>query len=96
MLHTTDTNAPVLTPSFAVLFPDGEVIFKCNTTNAIVQWLINDSIILLPMFPPGVSIVNQTALRVNMSANATTYACGVPLPLSQVNASNNGILVLAG
>ena len=86
----------MFSPSFAVLFPDGEVIFKCNTTNAIVQWLINGSVRLLGMFPPGVSIVNQTALRVNMSANATTYGCGVPLPLSQVNASNDGILVLAG
>ena len=48
------------------------------------------------MFPAGVSLVNETTLRVTMSANATMYACGPPISGGNVNPSNNATLVLAG
>ena len=97
VVHNNTTDAPTIAPSFGVLFPDGEVVFSCNSTPPVaVLWLINGTVTLENMFPAGVSLANDTTLRISMSYNATAYSCGVLLPGSRVNESNVAILVLAG
>ena len=88
---------PVITPSFAVLFPDSEVLFSCNyTSNAVIFWIINGVVTASSDFPPGISIANDTTLRVTMSANATNYGCGPAIAGGDVIPSNNATLILAG
>ena len=95
-MHTTD--APVLTPPLAVLFPGDEVILNCNTavTSTLLVWLIDGTVTLTSMFPPGVSLINDTILNVTMSPNATMYTCGVVIGGGNVNSSNKATVVLAG
>ena len=93
--YTIPVDAPVITPSFAVLFPDSEVIFNCiNATSVVVVWTINGASMLT--LPAGVSIVNVTTLRVDMSANATMYGCADVITAQNFTFSNNATLVLAG
>ena len=87
-------DAPIVTPEFAVLFPGEEVLFTCNTP--IVLWSINGVLIPSSSFPAGLSIVNTTTLAVNMSANATTYACGIIGGPGIIIISNAATLVLPG
>lgn len=84
----------MITPSFAVLFPDSEVIFSCINATSLVLWRING--VTPENFPTGVDIVNDTALRVNMSANATMYRCADAISSQNIVSSNTAILVLAG
>ena len=85
---------PILTPEFAVLFPGEEVLFTCNTN--VVVWGMNGAIVSSIDAVQGVRVVNDTTLGVSMSANATTYACGISGPLSLIIISNDATLVLAG
>ena len=85
----------MITPEFDVLFPDGEVMFYCNTTSSAVLWTIDGVSASSSNPPPGVSIVNVTTLIVNMSANATLYACSAVVG-ADIIPSNNATLVLAG
>ena len=94
LLHCTTIDAPVITPSLAVLFPGSEVIFRCINATALVVWSINGNAAF--SLPSGVSIVNSTALRVSLSANATTYGCADVFGLGNAIQSNNAILVMAG
>ena len=91
---TTTIDAPVITPSLAVLFPGSEVIFSCVNATSVVAWSINGNILL--NFPPGVSVANGTALRVTISANATTYGCVDVIGPGNIIPSNNATLVLPG
>ena len=88
------TVAPVLVPEFAILFPGDEVLFTCNTS--IVIWSINGDLTASSTFPAGLSIVNVTTVAVNMSANATTFACGIYGGTGNIILSNPATLVLAG
>ena len=81
-------------PDFAVLFPGEEVLFTCNTT--VVAWIINGNPVLSISNTPGVRSVNDTTLKVNMSANATTYACAISGGGGEIIPSNDATLVLAG
>ena len=82
-------------PEFDVLFPDREVMFYCNTTSPAVIWTINGVTAPSSSPPPGVSIVNVRTLIVNMSANATLYACSAIVG-ADIIPSMNATLVLAG
>ena len=87
-------DVPILTPEFAVLFPGEEVFFTCNTT--VVAWSINGMIVPSISAVQGVCIVNATTLAVNMSANATTFECGISGGAGMIILSNSSTLVLAG
>ena len=89
------TDAPVITPSYAVLFPDSEVVFSCNTTEGTVQWKINGMLHLGNALPAGANLFNLTTLVVNMSANASTYACAIPMGTG-ADTSNIATLFRAG
>ena len=91
---TTTIDAPVITPSLAVLFPGSEVIFSCVNVTSVVAWSINGNIPV--SFPSGVSVVNSSALRVTISANATTYGCADVIGPGNIISSNSATLVLAG
>ena len=95
MYYTIPVDAPMITPSFAVLFPGNEVIFSCINATSII-WSIDEIIFPSSSFPPGVSIVNDTTLRVNMSANATMYGCAIVITGGNIIRSNTATLVLAG
>ena len=87
---------PVLTPApTATLFPDGVVIFNCNTTSATVQWMINGQIHIASALPAGNNPFNLTTIAVSMTNNASTYACGFPF-LSGFNSSNVVTVFLGG
>ena len=90
----THIGVPKLSPTFAVLFPGEEVLFTCNST-AIV-WAINGTILLSLLNIQGIRSVNSTTLGVNMSANATIYACAISAGGGEFIISNDGTLVLAG
>ena len=85
---------PSVTPTFAILFPGEEVLFTCNTT--VVIWSINGTLTASSAYPTGVRIFNTTTLAVNMSDNATTYACGISDGQGDITKSNTATLVLAG
>ena len=84
----------MLSPTFAVLFPGEEVLFTCNTTAMV--WAINGNILLSLLNIQGIRSVNSTTLGVNMSANATRYACAISAGGGEFIISNDGTLVLAG
>ena len=87
---------PVLTPApTATLFPDGVVIFNCNTTAATVLWVINGQIHIGSALPAGNNFLNLTSIEVNMVNNASTYACGFPFGTG-LNSSNVVTVFLAG
>ena len=89
-------DVPVLLPApSVVLFPGGEVIFNCNTTAVTVQWKINGTLYAGAALPCGNNLFNLTTLVVNVSINASTYACVIPLGISAV-VSNITTLFLAG
>ena len=94
--YTIPVDAPMITPSFAVLFPGSEVIFSCNNASAVVVWSIDGIITSSNDFPAGVSNVNDTTLRVNMSVNATMYGCGIVISGGNIIRSNIATLALAG
>ena len=84
----------MLTPEFAVLFPGEEVFFTCNTT--VVAWGINRNVVPAINDIDGVRVVNETTLGVSMSANATTFECGILVGAGIIILSNSSILVLTG
>ena len=84
----------MVTPDFAVLFPGDEVFFTCNIASGVL-WLIDEVPVSSDRFPAGVRIFNSSTLAVNMSDNATTYACGILGDNSRVIPSNAATLVLA-
>ena len=85
----------MLTPSSAVLFPSREVIFICNTTANTVLWKIGGQLHTGSNLPNGTNLINLTTVAVNMSPNATTYACAIPVG-ADLNSSNIVTLFLAG
>lgn len=91
-----NVDMPMLTPEpYTVLLPDGEVILSCNTTEQTIQWKINGQIHLGSALPTGNYLFNLTTLIVNMSANASTYACGFPMGID-ITLSNVITIFLAG
>ena len=84
----------MLTPEFAVLFPGEEVFFTCNTS--VLAWTVNRNVVLAINDIDGVRIVNDTTLGVSMSANATTFECGISGGAGIIILSNSSILVLTG
>ena len=93
-LCSSITVATVVTPEFAILFPGEEVLFTCNTS--VLAWSVNGVIPLSTNFPAGLSVLNATTLAVSMSANATTYACGIAGGAGIIIVGNAATLVLAG
>ena len=67
----------------------------CNTTANTVQWKIGGLLYAGNNLPNGIILINLTTVLVNMSANATTYACAIPVG-SDANFSNIVTLFLAG
>ena len=70
------------------------MLFTCNTT--VVAWIINGDLVLSITNTPGVRSVNDTTLGVHISANATTYACGISAGGGVIILSNYATLFLAG
>ena len=91
-----NTDAPMLMPApTTVLFPDGEVIFSCNTTESTIQWIINGNLHMGSELPTGNYLFNLTTLVVNMTMNNSTYACVFPFGVN-VASSNVVNVFLAG
>ena len=72
------------------------MIFSCNTTTNTVLWKINGTLYTGATVPgPGNNLFNLTTLVVNVSINASTYACTIPSGISGVT-SDITTLFLAG
>ena len=71
------------------------MIFTCNTTANTVLWKIGGQLFSGINLPNGTRLINLTTVAVNMSPNATTYACAVPFGIA-FNSSNIVTLFLAG
>ena len=93
IMHTT-VGTLVVTPDVAILFPGEEVLFTCNTSE--VLWQINGAFVSSDDYPAGVRLFNSSVLAVNMSDNATTYACAVLGEMSIITVSNIATLILPG